>query len=248
MPHKGDKKMKLEKFTKNKRIKKIMIGSIVGIVLIIGGITLYRTFAFYEEKKEFNVLQGRVPDFKEGDIQLSVFVNEERVEAIPERGNYLVDVSCDKGAIGSWDYNKWSVSVSNFVTKTKCDVKFTSVSESEMPSNNSFKRVTRNVSVTPLSVPGNDEGMNSTRTVIFDFSDIEGYENFTVDNFIANINAYTAMIENNMGAYAQVRSSIITISYNQTTGVVTVEYCYVFRDVVTFYKAESSIECTLFYN
>ena len=77
MPHKGDKKMKLEKFTKNKRIKKIMIGSIVGIVLIIGGITLYRTFAFYEEKKEFNVLQGRVPDFKEGDIQLSVFVNED---------------------------------------------------------------------------------------------------------------------------------------------------------------------------
>ena len=130
MPHKGDKKMKLEKFTKNKRIKKIMIGSIVGIVLIIGGITLYRTFAFYEEKKEFNILQGRVTDFKEGDIQLSVFVNEERVEAIPERGNYLVDVSCDKGAIGSWDYNKWSVSVSNFVTKTKCDVKFTSVSES----------------------------------------------------------------------------------------------------------------------
>ncbi len=150
---------------------------------------------------------------------------------------------CNKGAGGIWDYNKWNVSVTEFVTKTKCDMKFTFVSDSEMPSILSLKRVT-----TPLSGPSNDTFMNSTRTITFDFSDIEGYENFTVDNFIANINAYTAMIENNMGAYAQVRSSIITISYNQTTGVVTVEYCYVFRDVVTFYKAESSIECTLFYN
>ncbi len=29
----------------------------------MGGITFYKTFALYEEKKEFNVLKGRVPDF-----------------------------------------------------------------------------------------------------------------------------------------------------------------------------------------
>lgn len=240
--------MKLEKFVKNKMLKKIMIGSISGLILIIGGITLYQTFAFYEKKKEFNVLQGRIPDFKEGDIELSVFVNEERVEVIPERGNYLVNVSCDKGAVGSWDYNKWSVSVSNFVTKTKCDVKFTSVSESEMPNISYLKRITKSASVTPLSVPGDDVSMNSTRTITFDFADIEGYENFTVDNFIANIDSYTATVEDREGAYAQVSSQIISINYDQATGLVIVEYRYLFRDVETFYVASSKIKCTLFYN
>ena len=35
------------------------------MLLVLGGITLYKTFALYEEKKEFNVLQGRIPDFRE---------------------------------------------------------------------------------------------------------------------------------------------------------------------------------------
>ena len=245
MPHKGDKKMKLEKFTKNKRIKKIMIGSIVGIVLIIGGITLYRTFAFYEEKKEFNILQGRVPDFKEGDIQLSVFVNEERVEAIPERGNYLVDVSCDKGAIGSWDYNKWSVSVSNFVTKTKCDVKFTSVSENEMPDISYLKRLTKQTSVKINPVDNVSNNMSFGRTVIFDFSEIPGYENFTVDNFIAEINQYTALDGNG----GQVRSQINSISYNQAAGIVSVIYAYNYLSTQSsLIESAGLVTCTLFYN
>ncbi len=34
------------------------------MLLVLGGITLYKTFVLYEEKKEFNVLQGRIPDFR----------------------------------------------------------------------------------------------------------------------------------------------------------------------------------------
>ncbi len=55
--------MKLKKFTKNKKQKQIVIGSIVGILLLIGGITLYRTFALYKEEKTFDALNGTVPDF-----------------------------------------------------------------------------------------------------------------------------------------------------------------------------------------
>ncbi len=55
--------MNLKKFTKNKKIKTIFIGSTVGILLLIGGITLYKTFALYKEEKTYNVIQGKVPDF-----------------------------------------------------------------------------------------------------------------------------------------------------------------------------------------
>lgn len=58
------KKQNLKTFSKNKKQKNIIIGSIIGVILLIGGITLYRTFALYEEKKEFNVLKGQVADFR----------------------------------------------------------------------------------------------------------------------------------------------------------------------------------------
>ncbi len=56
--------MKLKKFTKNKKIKTIFIGSIIGILLVVGGISLYRSFAMYKVEKTFDVLQGTVPDFR----------------------------------------------------------------------------------------------------------------------------------------------------------------------------------------
>ena len=55
--------MKLKKYIKNKKQKKIIIGSIIVFLLLVGGITLYKTFALYEEKKEFSALKGRVPNF-----------------------------------------------------------------------------------------------------------------------------------------------------------------------------------------
>ncbi len=63
--------MKLERFKKNDKQKKIIIGAIVGLIVLVGGITLYRTFALYEEKKEFNVLKGRIPDFTKKVLTLA---------------------------------------------------------------------------------------------------------------------------------------------------------------------------------
>ncbi len=56
--------MKLQKFIKNKKQKQILIGTIIGIVVLIGGITLYHTFAMYKEEKTYNVIKGKVPDFR----------------------------------------------------------------------------------------------------------------------------------------------------------------------------------------
>ena len=55
--------MKLQKFIKDKKVKNTFIVSIVALVLVIGGVTLYRAFAFYEQKESFDVLVGVVPEF-----------------------------------------------------------------------------------------------------------------------------------------------------------------------------------------
>ncbi len=64
----------LGKFNKTKKQKRIVIGSIVGMLLVLGGITLYKTFALYEEKKEFNVLKGIVPFFPYKGITLANYI------------------------------------------------------------------------------------------------------------------------------------------------------------------------------
>ncbi len=56
-------KPRLERFIKNKKQKQILIGTIIGIIVLIGGITLYHTFAMYKTEKSFDVIQGKVPDF-----------------------------------------------------------------------------------------------------------------------------------------------------------------------------------------
>ena len=56
--------MKLQKFIKDKNVKNSLLVSIVAFVLVIGGITFYRAFAFYEQKESFDVLVGVVPEFK----------------------------------------------------------------------------------------------------------------------------------------------------------------------------------------
>jgi len=53
--------LKLESFKKKQ--KRIIVGSIVGILLFIGSVVLIRSYALYEENREFNVLKGKISDF-----------------------------------------------------------------------------------------------------------------------------------------------------------------------------------------
>ncbi|MCI9279687.1 MAG: hypothetical protein HFJ02_02665, partial [Bacilli bacterium] len=72
--------MKLEKFTKgSKKRSRAVVLSAIAVCLLAAGIILYRTFAFYEEKREFNVLQGRIGDF-DYDVKLAIVVDGEKVD------------------------------------------------------------------------------------------------------------------------------------------------------------------------
>ena len=121
--------MKLEKWQKKKKCKKIMIGSAVGILFLISGITIYKTFALYEEKKEFNVLKGRIADIKKNskDIEIAAIVGGKLSDKIPEKSEgYIVDeVECTNDAEGKWSNENWELSVKKLTTSgTTCSLNF----------------------------------------------------------------------------------------------------------------------------
>ncbi len=103
------------------------MGTILGLILLIGGITLYRTFALYEEKKEFNVLRGRVPNFLEKEAMIKVLLNGTLATEIPHKNDeYVFDtVTCDNGAKASWNDDDWKIVVNNVtVRETTCTISF----------------------------------------------------------------------------------------------------------------------------
>ncbi len=103
----------LQRFNKNKKQKQILVGSIIGILLIVGGISLYRSFAMYKVEKTFNVLEGIVPDFSnEGDIILGYTIND-----VPQSGNFPDKESglygkvskCENNTVAVWDNDSWGL-------------------------------------------------------------------------------------------------------------------------------------------
>ncbi len=90
-----------------------------------GGILVYRTYALYQNEKEYNVIKGIVPDFGY-DVKLAIEVNDEKVKEIPARGLYKTEVQCNNDATGSWDYNAWNLKIDNLKKDTKCNITFTS--------------------------------------------------------------------------------------------------------------------------
>ena len=116
---------RLEKFDRYKKQKRIAIASVIGLFLLTGVVHLYKTFAFYEEKKTFNVIRGRVPDFR---IKYTIYVNGVKSESMPTKSNKTAfnGYSCNKSGVKiEWDSTNWKPIVSG--TKgvgINCDLKF----------------------------------------------------------------------------------------------------------------------------
>ncbi len=66
--------MKLKRFSKLTDKQKYVIVLFIGTFLIIGGITLFKSFALFEEKASFDVIQGKIPPFKkkQKDLELAI--------------------------------------------------------------------------------------------------------------------------------------------------------------------------------
>ena len=120
--------MSLVPFQKNKKKKQTMIVFSIGVVLLIAGIILYRTYSLFEEIEDYDVIKGSVPNYLENyDIKINFKVDGVSVNQAPERNDKkgVESITCDKGAMGSWDYINWNFNVNSLSqTKTTCTVNF----------------------------------------------------------------------------------------------------------------------------
>ncbi len=124
--------MELKKYKESHRKRKI-IYSLVGLILLALGIFLfYQSYAFYEEKKNFDVVNGTVED--PGDIYFAYYIDEVISRNMPlQNTGYTLDETksnCNNGVVPTWDNAGWKFigdyhnynATTN--TRTKCTLYF----------------------------------------------------------------------------------------------------------------------------
>ena len=106
----------------------IIIG-ICSLLLLLTAVIIYRTYAIYEEKQEYNIMKGIVPN-QDYDVKFAFILedkegNKTHIGSIPEEKNYDVTIDCNNGAVGVWDEEKWGPLIENLtVARTKCNLTF----------------------------------------------------------------------------------------------------------------------------
>ncbi len=125
------KNKNLENFGKNRKRNTIIIISVFGILMTVGVIALFKTFAFYDEKREFNIIKGRIPEFNQEDIQIDFTIDGEKGENFPTISDSVAanNVSCMNGATASWNNKTWGLEAinSNGNKKVICTIDFISI-------------------------------------------------------------------------------------------------------------------------
>ena len=137
------------KIFKNKKRKYIMITSLVSAFVVAGLIITY-----------YNSISKEEP-------LIGAYINGTYSETLPTKGSgYTVEkIVCDNNKNASWDYNKWGIKLSNWGTRSRCNIYFKSL-ESFMLANKTFY----------LDETGRCPTMNSDGTVtVTGIEDTYGY-------------------------------------------------------------------------
>ena len=124
--------IKLEKYKPNKQTQKIIYVMTCILLVAFGAIFLYKSYALYEEKKDFNVINRQVEE--PGDLYFAYYVNGTISKDVPTKDSGLTldttKSSCNSGVTVSWDDDNWhaildySTYTANSTTRTKCTLYF----------------------------------------------------------------------------------------------------------------------------
>ena len=121
--------MQLEKY-KQRDPKRIGISIFtIACVVLIAGVFFYTSFASFETKQNFNIIEGSVGS--NGDLYFAFYVDNKISSKMPGKGEgYIIDkekTTCTKGASVEFNETEWSVKVVNMTERnTKCTLYFES--------------------------------------------------------------------------------------------------------------------------
>ena len=101
-------------------------GTILSLVLIVTISIIYFTYSKFTSKNEATAYETTVEPFIKNDYFIASYINGEWSNEIPGKDDgYEVDkVVCDNGATGTWDNDKWAITIENATKKIKCGVYF----------------------------------------------------------------------------------------------------------------------------
>ena len=124
--------LKLSKFKEKNPKKTGIIIFTIACILLIAGVFFYTSFASFESKETYNLMEGNVQS--PGDIYFAYYIDEVASQNPPlQNTEYTLDAStsnCTNGVIPSWDYASWSFlgDYTNYQpsnnTATRCNLYF----------------------------------------------------------------------------------------------------------------------------
>ncbi len=128
--------MKLKKY-ENKELRKSKIISFVlaCICLIFIGTTIYQSYANYQMKATFKIINGKLKIAGgSGDIEFAFYNGDQKIDTMPvknnEEGLVFIKAECTNDAVIEWSNKNWNVTISNLTkTKTSCSLYFGSKTE-----------------------------------------------------------------------------------------------------------------------
>ena len=125
--------MELKKYKDNNYKRKSYVVLVIGFFLLsISGYLFYKSYALYEEKKDFDVINGTVED--PGDIYFAYYIDGVISRNMPlQNTGYTLDETksnCNNGVVPTWDNAGWKFigDYHNYSatdnTRTKCTLYF----------------------------------------------------------------------------------------------------------------------------
>ncbi len=120
--------MKLKRLEKNK-YKKILLLVIFGIVFLVIGIFIDKTFSLYQVNKSFEFVNGKVNYYGHSDVYFAYYNGSTWLDDIPKKNNTdnltFEKAICDNDATIEWNYEEWTPKVKNLTkAKTRCSLYF----------------------------------------------------------------------------------------------------------------------------
>ena len=202
--------MKIEKIKNSQNLKGYVLFIISLLLIFLSSYLFYKSYALYEEQKDFNVINGTVEEA--GDIYFAYYIDGVISRNMPlQNTGYTLDETksnCNNNVIVKWDNASWEAKVNykNYSatdnTRTKCTLYFNKTAKT-------VKTALGNIEVTSYTPDFtksacDDSSCESHEKGIYETTDTDGKPTYY----------YRGSVENNYVKFAGFYWRIIRINSN----------------------------------